>query len=299
MPKPNETYSDGDVEEQLLALFKGSHKDHEALVNEILANEPSWPLVYHLSSARENLLNWFSFGGNTSLLEVGSGCGALTALFAEHCESVVALELSERRCEINKLRNGHLKNVRFLAENIENYDIAAKFDYVVSIGVLEYAGKYISGKNPAERFLTTLKSRLTSNGSLILAIENKLGLKYLAGAREDHTGRFYDGVEGYPSASGILTYGRNELEKLLKDCGFESCDFYYPYPDYKLPSFVYSDAFLPGRDTEFPYASLPTPAPDQARVHIFSEQHAMEGFANNNLYPHIANSFLVVAKGVA
>ena len=36
---------------------------------------------------------------------------------------------------------------------------------------------------------------LSKNGLLIIAIENRLGLKYFNGCREDHAGKLFHGVE--------------------------------------------------------------------------------------------------------
>ena len=80
---------------------------------------------------------------------------------------------------------------------------------------------------------------------MIIAIENKFGLKYWAGAREDHTGRNFDSIEDYPNDKGIQTFGKHELTELLKSVGFSNTEYYYPMPDYKLPKIVYSDDYLP------------------------------------------------------
>ena len=37
------------------------------------------------------------------------------------------------------------------------------------------------------------------------------------------------------------------LEKIFDACGVGERSFYYPYPDYKFMTTVYSDAYLPGR----------------------------------------------------
>ena len=46
-----------------------------------------------------------------------------------------------------------------------------------------------------------------------MAIENKLGLKYFAGCKEDHVGRMFEGIEGYKNTSGVETFSKRELEK--------------------------------------------------------------------------------------
>lgn len=49
------------------------------------------------------------------------------------------------------------------------------------IGVLEYSGKYVPGEDPYEAVLSFAFKTLNEDGYLLLAIENQLGHKYLAG----------------------------------------------------------------------------------------------------------------------
>jgi len=286
------TYSDGEIEDKLLELFKKPSPD----IQSFIAENSSWATTYHLSAARINLLSWYDFKKNSSVLEVGAGCGAITGLLADRCGEVSALELSPRRAKINANRNKRHQNLTVIAGNLENFQnySTQKYDYVVCIGVLEYAGRFISGDRPFKDFLSMLRKHLKPDGVLVLAIENKLGLKYFSGSGEDHVRRPMEGIEGYPHYDGIKTFGKLELSRLLKEADFHATNFYYPVPDYKLPHTIYSDNYLPGVHTAaIPSASYPTPNPDQPREQIFREQLAVRSIANNGLFGDLANSFLV------
>lgn len=77
---------------------------------------------------------------------------------------------------------------------------------------------------------------LKEDGKLLIAIENKFGLKYWAGSREDHTGKFFDGLEGYiDTDSKVRTFSKEALKKIITDAGYGRAEFYYPFPDYKFP----------------------------------------------------------------
>ena len=78
----------------------------------------------------------------------------------------------------------------------------------------------------------------------MIAIENRLGLKYWAGCTEDHVGRYFEGLEGYHNSEGVRTFSKKEWEKLIEISGMRG-KFYYPYPDYKFPLAIYSDEYLP------------------------------------------------------
>ena len=73
--------------------------------------------------------------------------------------------------------------------------IDEKFDYVLLIGVLEYAQVINKSKDSFVELLEKAKSFLRNDDSkLIIAIENKFGLKYWCGASEDHTGVPFDSI---------------------------------------------------------------------------------------------------------
>jgi len=289
-------YSDGDVENEILEIYKKGLTDKRR--NEILNNNPSWPIRYHLAYERGNILNWYNFKKDARVLEVGSGCGAVTEVLVKNNISVVANELSERRATINAYRNKNADNLEIVIGNLQDYNPKEKFDYVVCIGVLEYAGTFIVSDKPYEEFLHLLKRFLKPNGTILLAIENKLGFKYLAGAREDHTGGFFDGINNYPQKKPIVrTFGRDELVSLFNKSDLEVNKFYYPFPDYKLPKVVYSDEYLPNsKNANMPKGLLPSPNFDQPREFLFNEQLFAYAIENNNLFGAMANSFLVEAS---
>lgn len=91
---------------------------------------------------------------------------------------------------------------------------------------------------------------LKPEGRLLIAIENRLGLKYFAGAPEDHTDLHFFGINGYPGNQSVRTFSKNELGELLENSGFPFLRFYYPYPDYKFPTEIFTDESLYTNPTE-------------------------------------------------
>lgn len=288
-------YADS-VEDELLELF--SSENPELQRKKILNNNPSWEQYYHLSPYRGAVVDWFDFNENSSVLEVGAGTGAVTETLVKKPVKVTALDMSLKRSLINATRNQLCNNMEVMVGNLSQMKKEQKFDYVVCIGVLEYAGTFIEGSEPYKSFLEIIRRHLKPKGQLLLAIENRLGLKYWAGAREDHTGNFFDGINQYPVAKKVQTFGKEELRSLLHEAGYDDVDFFYPYPDYKNPHIIYSDDYYPGKGAEFPLASLPTPVPAQSRVVLFDEAMAMLALEKNNLFRDMANSFIVVVKNV-
>ncbi len=69
---------------------------------------------------------------------------------------------------------------------------------------------------------------LKPGGKILIAIENRLGLKYFAGCREDHVGREFAGIEGYPGIDFVETFSKPELEQMLQKTVFRSLSFIIP-----------------------------------------------------------------------
>lgn len=286
-----EDYSDGNVEDDLLAYFEGRKP----------FPDPStwdWPHRYHLSPLRSNLVSWIEFQPGEEVLEVGAGCGAITAALALNDIRLTALELTERRTAINRARNRHHENVSFIQGNVESLDQSKLFDTIVCVGVLEYSGTYIDGTEPYLEFLRILKRQLKPGGRLLLAIENRFGLKYWSGAKEDHTASLFEGIEGYPGPRRVQTFSKKQLAALITASGLPHQYFYYPFPDYKLPKVVYGEAAFQNPDlTSLVGAKfVPAPAFDQTRHHFFSEQMAAQQLIESELLDEFANSFLVEAS---
>lgn len=282
-------YSDGIIEDELLEIVKNYSKDE---FNKIIAERKKWPIIYHLSHIRSNIIQWMPITKAHTVLEVGSGCGAITGTLADMARSVTCIELSEKRSLINAYRNKEKSNINILLGNFEDIEekLIEKYDYITLIGVFEYGESYISDKNPYEMFLKKMKSHLKENGKIIIAIENKLGLKYWAGCQEDHVSRYFEGIEDYTNTSGVKTFSKNELEQVIKKCEFKNYKFYYPYPDYKLPTTIYSDEYLPNEgELNNNMRNF-----DKERMITFDETRVYNMLIKEKLFPMYSNSYLIV-----
>ena len=125
---------------------------------------------------------------------------------------------------------------------------------------------------------------------MLIAIENRLGLKYFAGCREDHVGTFFGGIENYKAEDGVRTFSRQGLERIFRTCGVEKYHFYYPYPDYKFMSSVYSDEYLPKKgELTLNYRNF-----DKDRMLLFDESDAFNGIVEDKLFDVFSNSYMAV-----
>lgn len=288
--KGTDLYNEGDdVENIVLDCFK-NNKDPV----EILQNDNRWPLLYQLFDRREMIVDPMDIDKNCVVLEIGSGMGAVTGAIAKKAKKVECVDLSMRRCLANAYRNQKYDNIDIIVGNFEDINFSEKFDVITLIGVYEYAQYYIKSKNPYIDFLNKVSSLLNKNGKLYIAIENKLGMKYLAGSCEDHIGKPFAGIEGYSSSDRARTFTKSQITKLLENTGFKDIYFYYPYPDYKLPTVIYSDDYMPDSTSFFRMANY-----DLDRLVCFDEQKAYKGIISNitegDELKVLFNSFLIEA----
>ena len=283
-------YCDGASEDALLELVQ---KIPEQEYPQAIREACSWEVLYHLSDLRENIVEWIPMDKSMKVLEVGSGCGAITGSLARKAGSVTCVDLSRKRSLINAYRHRECDNVTIHVGNFSDIEpeLPQDYDYVCLIGVFEYGQSYIGGDTPFTDFYKIIKKHVKPGGRVVIAIENKLGLKYWAGCREDHVGAFFAGLEDYPEGGAARTFSRNGLEKILKECGEEDIHFYYPYPDYKFMTMLYSDRYLP----KVGELSNNLRNFDRDRMLLFDEKRVFDMLIREGMFAQYSNSFLVVA----
>lgn len=284
-------YCDGKAEDELLRITRDlSPVEYAKTIEE----KASWPILYHLSKQRENIVEWIPLKKTDKVLEVGSGCGAITGALSRKAGTVTCVDLSKKRSKINAYRHGECENVTIRVGNFQDIepDLDADYDLVCLIGVFEYGISYIGGERPFEDFLKILRAHVKPGGRIVIAIENRLGLKYFAGCQEDHLGTYYSGIENYAGGGGVRTFSRPGLQKIFDACGVteEETHFYYPYPDYKFMTTLFSDKRLPGKGE----LSNNLRNFDRDRILLFDEKNAFDGMVEEGVFPLFANSYLVV-----
>ena len=282
-------YSDGAVEDEILQIVKDmSSVEYAGVIEE----RKSWPILYHLSPLRENIVEWLPLKKSDKVLEVGSGCGAITGVFSRKADSVTCVELSKKRSLINAYRHSECDNITIHVGNFKDIEpkLPTDFDYICLIGVFEYGQSYIGGDKPYQDFLKRLIPHLKAGGRIIIAIENKYGMKYFAGCKEDHLGTYFSGIENYVDGGGVRTFSQKGLEKIFRSSRMPEYHFYYPYPDYKFMTTLYSDEYLPGRGE----LSNNMRNFDRDRMVLFDEKNAFDGVVEDGMFSMFSNSYIAV-----
>lgn len=234
-------------------------------IKKLLAENPNPDYLYALSDIRENLLEWYAFEPDASLLQVGSDYGALTGLYSRRVSHVTVLDSNQNNLSFNRLRYQDRNNIRYVNGDFSSIH-EETFDYVVLVGSLE---------DPVKEQIEKAKALLKPGGKLILSVCNRLGLKYQAGAAPDK-----------------IRLSRTELMELL--CGTNRTEgkavVYYPMPDYKLPVTLYSDFYLPSKG-DLTHAILAYDYPKYLR---FDLGKMFDEVCEGKQFETFANSFLTI-----
>lgn len=243
--------------------------------HQILKEHGNLDYLYALSGQRESLVDWYPFRREGSLLEVGSGYGALTGVYARSVAWVDVLDESEENLEVNRLRHeiqGGCQNIGYHRGRICEYakGCGVRYDYIVFVGSLGAR---------AEEEAEAARGLLKPGGEILAAVCNPFGLKYWAGARREE-----------------YSFPKNSLLRLLRGReGEGEVRFYYPMPDYRIPVTIFSDDFLPGKgdltDTVTAYDYPHYPGIDVGK--------GFDAVCEDGQFDRYANSYLAVWKNEA
>jgi SAM-dependent methyltransferase len=294
-------YSDGREFEERIANIISSARDKSLFSDEIRKAIWDWRSACHLSPVRANVLRPIEALCKRRVLELGCGCGILTRYLGELGGAVTALEASRFRAAITRSRTADLDNVQVVCDRIEDFCPRNGFDVVTMIGVLQYARLFSRfGKNAEIELIGIAAGNLNQNGVLVIAIQNKLALKFLAGLPEANLDAPYFGLEGRYTESSVIRFGLDELKNLLATCGLRHQAVLLPFPDYHMPVTVLNES---AARPDCPFDPVPLLAASAGRDRArpdwscpqFSLERAWESVHAAGATHYLANAFLVVA----
>ena len=161
-------YSDGPVEEELLEIAR-SYGEEE--LNRVIAEKNSWPVLYHFSHIRQNILEWLPIRKTDKVLEIGSGCGPITGALAKKAGSVTCIDLSKMRSTINAYRNRECDNVKIMVGNFQDIEVSLteKYDYIMKEDAGRGYRRVVASPKPQEIVEIGTIRTMVDSGDLVIA----------------------------------------------------------------------------------------------------------------------------------
>lgn len=173
-----------------------------------------------------------------------------------------------------------------VSEDMKNLD--GMWDYVVVSDAFAKVPSMFEGCAPYQKFFERIKKHLNPKGHMILAVDNQYGLTYFAGSKERLTGKYFEGLEGYGTSEGVATFSKEAILSMAKEHGFAAAKTYYPYPNYRYMTSLYTDAHLPavGELTK----NLCNY--EEERAVLFNEAAVFDGLIKEGRFQEFSNSYL-------
>ena len=279
---------------QVELLLKIASEYSEEEMDQVVSIYRSPEVFYHFSPLRKNLISWYDGWKDKTILEVGSECGALTSYFSGQACKVTCLEQLSDYQTVNRTRNRAHDNIEYVTGKLENLPNQT-YDMIFVGSAFAKACCYIDAKEEAQApfsLLRALSGRLNQAGKMVLAVENRMGYKYFAGAMEEYSGAYFGGIEGKTGAHGERTFTSLEMKDLFGRMSEFEISEYYPYPDYRFPMTIYSPQFLPKK------GELNLNGNDiyGKRLHLFDETKGLDLILEHGLFPFFSNSYFYIME---
>ncbi len=256
----------GNAEQEFKAYLKKYGGNAEAALT-----DADFAAVFAAISLNErNLLSWYEFAPDASVLEIGTGFGAVTGVLCEKCQSVTVVEPSRSRAERLCTLYAEENHLAVFVGQFCDIRLEKTFDAVLLHGMEEYADSAAS----FEELFNRLHDVLKPGGKLLLTAQNRFGLQHWESFAACGT------EDAFPATG----FSHEELKRLLVRGGYPHTDFYYLFPDAIMPGAVFSDRCLPqaweADRLLYPYSS----------VCALARQ-----VAENGVFPFFAPAYLIEA----
>jgi cytidyltransferase-like protein len=231
------------------------------------------------------LLGWYDWDRDRKILYIGREDDLYAGFFADGGYDNDILEISE------------------LTEQWAS-EHTGLYGYIVSIAYLECTAE------PVEK-LRIMKQVLKADGNLLLGMNNRLGLRYFCGDRDPHTGRYFDGIDGYTQVTAAVDTAvpnadmdkdkvsgraghagccsRAEIKRMLISSGWTRTGFYSVLPGLKDASLLFAEDYLPKEDL----SSRVFPSYNDPDSIFLNEQGLYPALVEEGLFHGMANAYLI------
>ncbi len=204
--------------------------------------------LYALSEMRKNIISWYPFEKNSTILEIGASFGEITGELCKNADKVVAVEFSKQRGRAIERRHSDKENLEVIIGNLQDIKFNEKFDYITLIGVLEYAPLIYKTENSYLDLLEYIKTLLKEDGKILIATNNKFGMRNWSIIDSDDKNLEYDAIISGIEQNKCQLLSKNKLEEMFEKTNLGKRKYYYPLPDYKYTNVIFTEDFMPNEN---------------------------------------------------
>ncbi len=162
--------------------------------------------LFYIGRERENMISWYPFQEDESILEIVSAAGSVANILCERVARVVSLVPDKRMEQMVYALCAGYNNLRVDVEHLTEME---RYDYILFFN---------PKKEELERLLEELSRYLKDNGKIITVVNNGLGES--CWKNRDSKMLFRQNA-----------FTKKEIEELCAKNG-KSCIFYYPMPEW-------------------------------------------------------------------
>ncbi len=217
------------------------------------------------------------------------------------CVNQISLEKEDKFC-VNQISLEKRDNIKECAmdtsEHCEecqgnldsaNIDEKESYDIIIAVDTIEYAFDVV-------HVLRFIRSLLKPDGKLLVAADNRLGIRYFCGDQDIFTGKNYDSIENYrhllPWERETITgrtYSKAELLCFLEKAGFLKHCVYSVFPRISNPQLLLAEDYMPNEALDirvFPEYNNPD-------IVFLMEEELYPDLMKNGLLHGMANGFFI------
>ena len=221
-----------EIERELIEKYINSVNnsyDYEKSITDISCIEE----IYSFSSIGQNIINWYPFSKNATVLEIGGRLGNITELLCKKDLDVTCIEPVKYRAEAIAKRCHNYPKLNIICSVLDKLKLKTKFDYIIIINNLEFYKELMGKQIKLEEFFKFISTFLKDNGRLIINFNNNNSIRRI----------FNYTTNKYLNENN--TFNKTEVDSALENIGLKFKYNYYPLPDSRLTNVIFSDAMLP------------------------------------------------------
>lgn len=223
------------------------------------------------------VINWYPFINKAG--ENGAKCILYVEQDQKQTDDVFQSFFSDKGFDVTSVRMDQMSGLS---------DDLGMYDYIICVGMLECCSH-------PDKLPGILASHLNSRGIMLLATDNRFGLRYFCGDRDRFTGNNFDGIENYCRVKhgglrqrGGRGFSREEITAMLEKAGLVCRHCYSVYPSIEAAQLIYREDTFPNEEVSGRYFTDYN-SPDTV---FMEENQVLQSISSSSLFHEMANGFL-------